>query len=113
MDQKVVDFSADLRALMMTTLIHCFTQADLILIINDLWNDQHNDESFLAARLYATHLRKYVIWLPQTSEDWREEVLPTDRFVAGGGKLTELTVTLSKYVLQRPVSTCASSGTCR
>lgn len=54
LEQKIVDFSPDLRALTITTLIHCLAQTNLVTKIIDLWDDQKKDNCFLAARLLAT-----------------------------------------------------------
>lgn len=52
---KMIDFWSSVHALMFTTLLHCLRQVNLIDGIKDLWDDQANDESFLCARLLATH----------------------------------------------------------
>jgi hypothetical protein len=51
---KIVDFSADVHALMFAMLLHCLSQANLFIAIRDLWENRDNDESYLCARLFAS-----------------------------------------------------------
>jgi hypothetical protein len=51
---KMIDFHADVHALMVATLLHCLGQANLFTAICHLWEDRDNDRSFLCARMLAT-----------------------------------------------------------
>jgi len=52
---KMIDFWSSVPALMITTLLHCLRQANLINDIKDLWKEQANDECLVCARLLATY----------------------------------------------------------
>lgn len=52
---KMIDFWSSVHALKFTTLLHCLRQVTLIDGIKDLWDDRANHESFICARLLATH----------------------------------------------------------
>ena len=79
---KMIDFSADVHALMFATLFHCLGQVNLFTTITHLWEDRDNDQCFLCARLYASH---YVV----KEEAWRsickEYGLGYDKLLTGWG----------------------------
>lgn len=63
-EMKLVDFFADVYALVCATILHSLGQANLLSAIRDLWGDRDNDESFLCAVSRAHH---YVV----SEEAWR------------------------------------------
>lgn len=51
---KMIDFSLDLQALLLATVLHCLGQANLFTAITHLWENRDNDRPFLCARMLAT-----------------------------------------------------------
>jgi len=79
-DVKMIDFSADLHALMFAIVFHCLGQANLFILTADLWAANDNDEAFLSAVLHA---KLYVV----REEAWRsickENGLDYDKLITG------------------------------
>ena len=104
---KMIDFFADVHALMVSTLLHCLGQANLFTAICGLCRDRDNDRSFLSARMHASHyVVKEEAWRSVCKErgfDYEQLLIAWDDLPALGLHEPELSVFLKKVVLEGQV----------